>query len=360
MKFSSFLLTCAAMSGAVSAQPDAINVLADYEAAQGFELMFDGTAESFRNRFANYQQNSTTNTNLHSGWVVNSTLTDPDKPGTAFSAVVNGGANIDIRTRGIYRDFDWRMEYRNGGNQGVFYRFDVSSQYAWNTGIEYAIDNNVTQSNEKFRAGAAYDLMAPSSQEYQVRTTNKWNTMRIVAKGDSVEHWMNGVKVVALRYWSPTFQSAVQNSKWSTVNRYCQTAPNNRTFIPSGYLGLQADHGGAWEIRRMRILHDSTASLNRVKPGPVETGPTTGVLKASGDVPGHRIEKSSRGLRISVHPENRLRAVEVRDFSGRLLRRVQPASGNEAILDESGLRRGLHFLRMETLKGDLYGKTLIP
>lgn len=360
MKFSRFLLSCAAMLGAASAQQDAINTLISYEASQGFELMFDGTPESFRNRFANYQQNSTTNTNLHSGWAVNTTLTDPDKPGTAFSAVVNGGANIDIRTRGQYRDFDWRLEYRNGGNQGVFYRFDVSSNYAWNTGVEYAIDNNVTQSNQKLRAGGAYDLFAPASQEYIVRADNKWNSMRIVAKGDSVEHWMNGVKVVSFRYWSPVFQSAVQNSKWSSINRYCQTAPNNRTFIPVGYLGLQADHGGAWEIRRMRILHDSTASQNRVKLGPVETTTVSVGPEARAEVFGHRIEKLSRGLRISVHPENHLRAVEVRDFGGRLVRRLKPNSGNEVILDESGLRRGIHFLRMETLQGDLYGKTLIP
>lgn len=359
MKFRLFFPAFAAFLGAASAQ-DAINALATYEAAQGFELMFDGSAESFRNRFANYQQNSTTNTNLHSGWAVNATLTDPDKPGTAFGAIVNGGANIDIRTRGQYKDFDWRMEFRNGGNQGVFYRFDVSSNYAWNTGIEYAIDNNVTQSNEKFRAGAAYDLTAPSTQAYQVRATNKWNSMRIVVKGDSLEHWMNDVKVVAHRYWSPAFQSAVQNSKWSSVNRYCQTAPNNRTFIPLGYLGLQADHGGAWEIRRMRILHDSATGQDRVKHGPVITGPTSVIPKASGKITGHRIEKSPRGLRISVAPENRLRAVEVRDFGGRLVRRMLPASGNEVFLDASGLRRGLHFLRLETVQGDIFGKTLIP
>src|SRR5690606_35526468 len=313
--------------------------------------------ESFRNRFANYQQNSPDNSNFHAGWAVNSALTDPDKPGAAFRAVVNGAANVDIRTRGQYRDFDWRMEFRNGGNQGVFYRFDVSGVYAWNTGIEYAIDNNVTQSNQKYRAGSAYDLIAPYSQEYQVRSTNKWNSMRIVVKGDSLEHWMNDVKVVALRYWSPIFQSAVQNSKWTSFNRYCQTSPNNRTYIPAGYLGLQADDGGAWEIRRMRILHDSIPAQNRVKLGPVETSTVSVGPEAREIGSGHRIEKLSRGFRISVDPENRLQAIELRDFGGRLVQRIKPVSGNEAVLDGNGLRPGLHFPRMETLKGYLYGKT---
>ena len=335
------------------AQVDTINVLTGYEYQQGFELMFDGSdAAAFRNQFANYSQNNTTNTNLHSGWTVNSTLTDPDQPGAVFGAIVNGSANLDIRTRRTYRDFDWRFEYRNSGNQGVFYRFDVSGQYAWNTGIEYAIDNNVTQSTQKFRAGAAYDLFAPSSQEYLLRSTNRWNSLRIVAKGDSVEHWMNGVKVVAFRYWSQTFSDAYQQSKWTGFNRFCQTAPNNRTFIPEGYLGLQGDHGGAWQIRRMRILHDSLPGMNRVQFGPVDTTTPSSVNPAlRGAAGGHRVERVAGRLNV-VSSGEVLRAVELRGVDGRLARRETTAEGAlQHAMDLGGLRHGLYLVRIESASG---------
>src|SRR5690606_6049609 len=123
-------------AGLASAQTDTINALFDYEEVQGFELMFDGSnAASFRDQFVNYQRNSTTNTTLHAGWGVNATLTDPERPGAEFGSLVNGNANLDIRSRKLYRDFDWRFEYRNSGNQGVFYRLDVSGGYAWAPGV---------------------------------------------------------------------------------------------------------------------------------------------------------------------------------------------------------------------------------
>ena len=63
-----------ALSGLAFAAPrDTINMLTPYEQAQGFTLMFDSTAASFRNLFADYQQNSTTNTNLNSTWVMDTT-----------------------------------------------------------------------------------------------------------------------------------------------------------------------------------------------------------------------------------------------------------------------------------------------
>lgn len=344
------------VAGSVAAQ-DAINRLYPYETLQGFELMFDGsTAASFRDRFVNYQQNGTSTTALNSAWSLNTSLTDPDRAGVAFGAIVITNPNItDIRSKKLYRDFDWRFEFRNNGNQGVFYRFDLSGQYAWHTGIEYAIDNNVTQSTQKFRAGAAYDLYAPSSQAYYLNSTGKWNSLRIVAKGDSVEHWMNDVKVVGLKFWTPAFLTAYQNSKWTGFNRYCQTAPNNRTFIPEGYLGLQGDHGGTWQIRRMRILHDSTSGLDRVKFGPADTSTSSSVtpFDASGRDArsSFRLEAGAGRLHVELDGES-VRAVELRDLEGRLARREQVAGSRASHdLNVSALPHGLYLVRVEGQSG---------
>jgi hypothetical protein len=352
-------------TGLAGAQTDPFNTLHSYEEAQGFELMFDGsTAASFRDRFSNYTRNNTTNTNLHTGWTTNAALTDPDFPGVAFGAIVNGSANIDIRSRRLYRDFDLRFEYRNSGNQGVIYRFDVTGAYAWETGIEFGIDNSLTTST-LFQTGAAYDLIAPSSQPYHVRSSNKWNKLRIVAKGDSVEHWMNDVKVVSYRYWSEAFLAAYNRpSKWTAYPRFCQTANNNRQYIPEGYIGLQGDHGGAWQIRRMRILHDSTAAMDRVKLGPVDTVGVVGVQprdRGAGRQPEYRLESMAGGLRVASGAGALLQSVELRGINGKLERRVRTPEGSAAdMLEMNGLRQGVYLVRIESPSGTHQARAVIP
>lgn len=348
------------LAAVAAAGQDTINALASYEQAQGFELMFDGAnAATFRDRFVHYQRNNTTNTNLHSGWTVSAAQTDPDRPNATFGAIVNGSANVDIRSKVQYRDFDWRFEYRNSGNQGIFYRFDVSGQYPWETGVEFAVDNNVTQTTLKFRAGAAYDLFAPSEQAYLVRSTNRWNSVRIVAKGDSVEHWLNGVKVVAFRYWSPEFLAAYQNSKWTGYNRFCQTAPNNRTYIPQGYIGLQGDHGGAWQIRRMRILHDSLPGMNRVKLGPVDTTGAVPVLPAQAREAASYSLRTAPGL-LRVTSAAPISSIEVRGLDGALARSARVPDGRTDFdLDVAGLRHGVYVVRVDSPSGTHHARALI-
>lgn len=353
-------------AGAVSAQTDTINALFPYEAEQGFELMFDGAnAASFRNLFANYVRNNTTNTNLHNGWHVNTDQTDPDRPGATFGAILNSGgtggtANVDMRSRKFYRDFDLRFDYRNSGNQGLIYRFDVTGAYSWETGIEFAIENN-TSAAALTLTGAAYDLIAPSStQAYLVRSTNRWNRLRLVVKGDSVEHWINDVKVVGFRYWSEAFLAAYPSSKWTGFPNFCQTAPNNRQYRPEGYIGLQGDHGGAWQIRRMRILHDSLPTQNRVKHGPVDT---SGLVSLQAPLPvgrgGFRIDAAAGRLRIAG--EEALRAVELRGLNGRVVRRERlKANRREVDLDVAALPQGLYQVRIETQSGAVrLARTLI-
>jgi len=354
-----------AAAGLTTAQ-DTLNMLYPYENVQGFQRMFDGLdANSFRSLFANYTQNNTTNTNLHAGWSINTAQTDPDRPGATFASIVNSGgsggnANIDIRSRRLYRDFDWRFEYRNSGNQGVIYRFGVTGQYAWETGIEFAIENN-TSAAANTLTGAAYDLIAPSSQPYQVRSTNKWNKVRIVAKGDSVEHWVNDVKVVSFRYWSTAFLAAYNRpSKWTGYPRFCQTANNNRTYIPEGYIGLQGDHGGAWQIRRIRILHDSVPGMDRVKLGPIDTSLSSSIATpARGARASFRLE--SLAGRLHVSSGEALRSVVLQGLDGRVARREAIAgSRTEHAVETASLPRGLYLVRLETETGAVrHARTLI-
>ena len=307
----------------------------------------------------NYAQNGTTTTTLNAGWTMDTTFTDPDRPGVFFRSIKTTAAITDNRTKSMFKDIDLRMEYRNNGNEGIVYRFDLSQGNNWGTGIEFGIDDNLNQRGW-ITAGAAYEVYAPIPQPYQAFNTGKWNTLRLVIKADSVEHWLNGIRVVAFKYWSQSFRDSVAKSKWATSARFCQTANNNKTYIPLGYWGFQADHGGAWQIRKLRILHDSDGTPSRVKFGPVDTTTgISGILNEKRRQTGYNIERVSHGLRVSAS-EGFLRSVDMLDLGGRLMKHVRPAAGiPQWILETNGMRKGMYILRIETSSGIYQGKALV-
>jgi hypothetical protein len=354
--------------GLAAAQSDTINVLTPYEKDQGFVLMFDSTAASFRTNFTQYGQNDSTSINALTYWVMDSTTNpsttgtytprDVDKPGEFFRVMRNTTNANDTRTRKKYRNMDLRLEYRNDGNAGIIYRSDVSQGNAWGTGVEFAIDNNTAQRGW-ITAGAAYEMYAPTpTAAVGYRPWNagngRWNTVRLVVKNDSVEHWFNGVKIVSFRYWSQSFTDSAAKSKWAGYPRYCATANNNKQYMQTGYWTFQLDHSGRWQIRKLRVLHDSLTTMNRVKFGPIDTTRTPiSVLPGTrtGSALEYSIESLANGLRISMDAKNTLYFAEVFGMDGRLARRVEAQHANSLVLDKNGMQAGTYVLRLSTSSG---------
>lgn len=238
-----------------AAQP--FNVLSEEERIQGFELLFDGTREGFNRHFVDYIKGDSTNVNLSTEWAV--------ADSTGAIGIMNN--TEDVRSRRKYRDFDLRLDYRNTHNQGIFYRSLVNTERAWQTGFEYAIYNN-SQDCRSDCAGSAYDLYRPVAGVYRLYKTLEWNQVRILVAGDSVEHWMNGVKMLGFRIHSEDFWKTFAMSKWNSDKRLSFKTPGNQAggYIEEGYIGLQADHGGKWEIRNMRIRElDLSVSIRPIR-----------------------------------------------------------------------------------------------
>jgi hypothetical protein len=266
----SVLVSCLAVSTAF-----AQNQLSDVEKCQGFTSLFDGTIATFRNQFVNYIKGQDNNTNLDAAWGLDA--------GT--QSVTNSGA--DIRSKTKYRDFDLRMSYKNTGNEGVYYRFTTAGQWAYESGVEFAIDNNATPAEgPKSSAGAVYGMWAPRIYSYKAYSTGEdaWNRLRIVVKKDSVEHWLNDSLVAGYRYHSDAWWTAYDDSKWTGIKTYCMKVPGDRNggYIEEGYIGLQGTHGGKWYIRNLRILSDTA----KVKFGPVISDcNSTRIIPRSGRTP---------------------------------------------------------------------------
>ena len=63
--------------------------------------------------------------------------------------------------------------------------------------------------------------------------------------GPSVEHWLNGQKVVTYELWSPDWKAKVAASKFARYPNY--------GLAKKGLIGIQGDHAGNLTLRRMRI-----------------------------------------------------------------------------------------------------------
>ena len=193
-------------------------------AEPGFEPIFDG--ESLNGWSLLARKDSTGSWQVRDG-----TLTVQGRPGS-------------LGTLADYADFELRLEWMVGpqGNSGVFYRFEGTGNPA-EVAIEYQIADNARPASQKFavrKAGAAYGLYAPP--EGARAPPEEWNSMRIVAHGSHVEHWMNGQKIAEFDCESDDFLERVRASGRSPGFAKAR----------SGRIVLQ-DHGGLVAFRKIRI-----------------------------------------------------------------------------------------------------------
>ena len=78
-------------------------------------------------------------------------------------------------------------------------------------GPEYQIwdDQQAREANRKM--AALYDLIVPEDKE--IRPLETFNEARLVVRGDSIEHWLNGRPVVRYVRGSEDFRKRIAQSK---------------------------------------------------------------------------------------------------------------------------------------------------
>ena len=203
------------------------NALTDAEKTAGWRLLFDGqTTAGWRN----YGKKT-----ISDGWQVQD------------GALTRTGAGGDIISNDEFGNFELSLEWKiePGGNSGIFYRAsEDSDEIYWNAPEMQVLDDakHPDGQNRLTSAGAAYDLYPAPARV--VKPANEWNAVRIVASGNHIEQWLNGVKVVEYDVGSRDWDAKVAGSKFAPHKKFGRN--------PQGHIGLQ-DHGNIVAFRNIKI-----------------------------------------------------------------------------------------------------------
>ena len=194
----------------------------------GWRALFDGTSLA---AFRGYKTDS-----IPAGWHI------------ADSTLTKSGSVGDLVTRDKFGDFELAFDWKLGpeGNSGVMYRVTEEYDHPYWSGPEYQLLDDAGAPDGKLRitaAGADYALYpAPAGV---VKPANQWNSSLIVVKGNHVQHWMNGQKLLEYDLLSPDWEAKVKASKFGAWANYGRAK--------TGYIAIQGDHPGVLTLRNIKV-----------------------------------------------------------------------------------------------------------
>ena len=154
----------------------------------------------------------------------------------------------DLVSNDKFGNFELELEWKIGkeGNSGVFYRGTREYDHIYWSAPEYQLlDDANTEDGKSPLTAAGSDYALYGVPPNVAKPFDQWNKTRLVVKGNHVEHWLNGVKVVEYDFGSDDWKKRVAASKFSKYPNY--------GLATSGLIGIQGDHPGALAVRNIRI-----------------------------------------------------------------------------------------------------------
>lgn len=205
------------------------NTLTAAEKSAGWKLLFDGKS------FAGWRGYKTEA--VGPGWKVED-----------GALTLTKGRTGDLITAAEYGDFELAFEWKisPGGNSGVLYRVGLGEAGVPRTGPEYQIlDNEKAKDSQivNHLAGSLYDL-GPATPRHLPKPVGEWNQGRIVVRGWTIEHWLNGTKIISADLASPEGKAMIAASKFKTWPKFAT--------LSRGHIALQ-DHGDVVAYRSIKL-----------------------------------------------------------------------------------------------------------
>ena len=224
----------ASISLAAATAAQAPNQLSPAEQKAGWTLLFNGSS---LDGWRGYKRPDASGTR----WLVKDGLLclDPgdktDTRGARDIVAVAPSSQFELA-------WDWRVSV--GGNSGVKYFVLEDGESA--IGHEYQLIDDERHPDAKIgphrQTAAFYDVLPAADRP--IKPAGEWNTTRIVVRGETVEHWLNGKKVLQYELGSPALKAAIAKSKFKDIPRF--------GLRQNGHILLQ-DHGNQVWFRSIKI-----------------------------------------------------------------------------------------------------------
>lgn len=238
----SIIITALVLSTLAQDKTDktASNQLTGAEKAAGWRLLFNGeTFDGWRGFH---------NDKLPAGWAVEDGCI---KKVPAQGEL--GRAGGDLITVDQFDNFEFSVEWKlsKGGNSGIKYLISESLPPTGKSGVSFEYQVLDDENHPDAKAGIAgnrtaaslYDLI-PASKDKQLKSVGEFNQTRIIVKGNHIEHWLNGVKVLEFERGGEKLKQHIAESKFKNTKGFGETA--------KGHILLQ-DHGDAVWYRNIKI-----------------------------------------------------------------------------------------------------------
>ena len=181
----------------------------------------------------------------------------PDATGTRWTVedgmltVSSSGAGDthgqrDLITDATYQQFDLRWEWKiaQAGNSGV--KYFVLEDRPDAIGHEYQMIDDERHPDAKIgphrQTAAFYDVFPAADRP--MKPAGEWNASEVIVRGNHVEHWLNGKRVLQYELNSPELNAAIAKSKFKGIERFGK--PQN------GHILVQ-DHGDRVWFRKIEI-----------------------------------------------------------------------------------------------------------
>jgi hypothetical protein len=150
----------------------------------------------------------------------------------------------DIFTKKNYLDLELEFEWKvaPGANSGVKYRMK-------GIGPEYQVIDDTKHPDAKsgtHTTASLYDIKGPSKDK-ALKPVGEFNASRIVARGNHLEHWLNGAKVVEIDIDSAEWKELFPRSK------FAKAKDADKWFAREAGPVMLQDHGDEVWFRNVRI-----------------------------------------------------------------------------------------------------------
>ena len=212
------------------------NYLSDREKTEGWRLLFDGkTFDGWRGALRDAMPDR--------GWTVK------DGAIEVLPRDESGGGS-DIVSVDQFGNFELAFDFRltKGANSGVKYYVTENVYDRGALGLEYQVLDDVNHPDAKMgingnrTISSLYDIKPSSGTRFN--GIDQWNTGRVVAKNNHVEHWLNNIKVLEYERGSADYKERIAESKFNKMNNFGEAS--------EGHILLQYHNDRVW-FRNIKI-----------------------------------------------------------------------------------------------------------